>query len=62
MAWKALVNPEIKKHETSEYLIKGEFFDRSKFGHYGMGCSYSGIKSPRSMNELIIQVPKGKRK
>ncbi len=54
------MNPEIKKHETLKVLIRGQYFDRSKFGHYGMGCSYPGIGSPRSMNDPIMQVPKMK--
>ncbi len=54
------VSIEKIERKAPEFLIRGEYFDRSKFGRYGMGCSYLGIKSPRSMSDPIMQVPKVK--
>ncbi len=61
MARKALMNPEIKKHVTSEYLIKGQYLDRSKFGRCGMGCSYLGKTARHDMNDPIMKVSKLKK-
>ncbi len=58
MAQKASV--EKMEHVTPKILVRGQYFDRSTCGRNGMGCSYLGIKSPRSMNDPIMQVSKMK--